>query len=78
MNWQGAQIIYNLISDYSAVCKESFVSKEQDSFGFATRYLLTEIFFSCTVIPREEMEVYISSYCTKFSLDKGGRMRDIH
>ena len=56
MNWQGARIPYNLISVYSAVSKESFVSKEHDSFGFTTKYLLTDIFFSHTVIPREEME----------------------
>lgn len=45
MNWQGAQVPYNLISVYSAVSKESFVSKEHDSFGFTTQYLLTDIFF---------------------------------
>ena len=56
MNWQGARIPYNLISVYSAVSKESFVSKEHDSFGFATKYLLTDIFFSHTVLPREATE----------------------
>lgn len=56
MNWQGARIPYNLISVYSAVSKESFVPKEHESFGFTTKYLLTDIFFSRTVIPREEME----------------------
>lgn len=36
MNWQGAQVPYNLISVYSAVSKESFVSKGHDSFGLTT------------------------------------------
>lgn len=56
MNWQGARIPYNLISVYSAVSEESFVSKEHDSFGFTTKYLLTDIFFSHPVIPREDMK----------------------
>lgn len=73
-NWQGARIPYNLISVCSAVSKESFVSKEHDSFGFATKCLLTDIFFSHTVIPGEEMESCISSYREKLSVGKGGWM----
>lgn len=52
MNWQGARIPYNLISVYSAVSKESFVSKELDFFGFATKYLLTDIFLFSHCFPK--------------------------
>lgn len=54
MNWQGAWIPYNLISVYSAVSKESFVSKEHDSFGFATKYLLSDIFLFLVLLSLEK------------------------
>lgn len=43
-NWQGARNPYKLISVYSAVSKENFISKEHHSLGFATTYLLTVSF----------------------------------
>lgn len=55
-NCQGARNPYKLISVYSAVSKENFISKEHHSFGFAHYIVLSH-----TILSREHMESYISS-----------------